>query len=83
MIPTQSRNFLKIFLVCYGSENESWVCDGEDRDHAVEQFESAGLDGEINEVFECIPATNRYFVRQRLDGIVQIVSVHGVALAET
>lgn len=58
MSTTQSRNFLKIFLVRYGSENESWVCDGEDRDHA-------GMDGEINEVFECISATNRYFVRQR------------------
>lgn len=23
------------------------------------------MDGEINEVFECFPATNRYFVRQR------------------
>ena len=28
---------LKIYLVCYGSENESWVCDAEDRDHAVAQ----------------------------------------------
>lgn len=65
MINTQSRSFLKIFLVCYGSENESWVCDAEDRDHAVEQFEAAELDGELNEVFECIPTLKRYFVRQR------------------
>lgn len=65
MTTTQARTFLKIFLVCYGSENESWVCDGEDRDHAVEQFENARMDGEINEVYECVPALNRYFVRQR------------------
>lgn len=56
---------LKMYLVCYGSENEFWVCDAEDRDHAVEQFENADVEGEINDVFECVPATNRYFVRQR------------------
>lgn len=62
---TSLQRPLKIYLVCYGAENESWICDAEDRDHAVEQFGSAGMDGEINEVFECIPALNRYFVRQR------------------
>ncbi|PWJ72648.1 hypothetical protein C7441_1325 [Pseudaminobacter salicylatoxidans] len=65
MTTTQSRNPLKIYLVCYGSENESWLCDAEDRDHAVEQFNSAEMDGDINEVFECVPALSRYFVRQR------------------
>ncbi|WP_315926883.1 hypothetical protein [Mesorhizobium sp. SP-1A] len=65
MTNNQSRTYLKVFLVCYGSENESWICDGEDRDHAIEQFEAAELDGDINEVFECIPSLNRYFVRQR------------------
>lgn len=65
MTSTATPRPLKIYLVCYGSENESWICDAEHRDHAVEQFENAGMDGEINEVFECIPATNRYFVRQR------------------
>ncbi len=65
MTAIQAPKPLKIFLVCYGSENESWVCDAEDRNHAVEQFEAAELDGDINEVFECVPALNRYFVRQR------------------
>lgn len=65
MTSTSSPKPLKIYLVCYGSENESWVCDAEDRDHAVEQFEAAELDGELNEVFECIPTLKRYFVRQR------------------
>lgn len=60
-----SQRPLKIYLVCYGAENESWICDAEDRAHAVEQFEDAGMDGEINEVFECVPATNCYFIRQR------------------
>ena len=32
---------------------------------SVEQFENAAMDGEINAVFECVPALNRYFVRQR------------------
>lgn len=41
------------------------MCDAEDRDHALEQFEAAELDGEINEVFELIPTLRRYFVRQR------------------
>lgn len=62
---TPSQRPLKTYLVCYGAENESWICDGEDRDHAVEQFENAAMDGEINAVFECVPALNRYFVRQR------------------
>lgn len=65
MTDMQSPRHLKIYLVCYGVENESWICDAEDRDHAVEQFEAAATDGDINEVFECIPTTNRYFVRQR------------------
>lgn len=65
MTAIQSPKPLKIYLVCYGAENESWLCDAEDRDHAVEQFEAAELDGDINEVFECVPALNRYFVRQR------------------
>lgn len=65
MTAIQAPKPLKIFLVCYGSENESWVYDAEDRNHAVEQFEAAELDGDINEVFECVPALNRYFVRQR------------------
>ncbi len=65
MTTIQSRNPLKIYLVCYGSENESWLCDAQDRDHAVEQFNNAEMDGEINEVFECAPALSRYFVRQR------------------
>jgi len=53
------------YLICYSGENEFWLCAAEDRDHAVEQFESAKMDGEINEVLECVPATNRYLVRQR------------------
>lgn len=56
---------LKKYLVCYGAENLFWLCDAEDRDHAVEQFEVAEMDGEINEVFACAPATNRYFIRRR------------------
>lgn len=65
MTSTATPRPLKSYLVCYGSENEFWICDAEDRDHAVEQFENAAMDGQLNEVFECIPATNRYFVRQR------------------
>ena len=61
----QSPTPLKTFLICYGAENEFWLCEAEDRVHAVEQFEAVATDGDINEVFECIPATNRYFVRQR------------------
>ncbi|MGA0531279.1 hypothetical protein [Hansschlegelia sp. KR7-227] len=65
MTTLQSSIPLKKYLICYGAENEFWLCDAEDRDHAVEQFENAGMGGEINEVFACVPATNRYFVRQR------------------
>lgn len=65
MTDMQSSPPLKTFLICHGAENEFWLCEAEDRDHAVEQFEAAATDGDINEVFECIPATNRYFVRQR------------------
>lgn len=65
MTHTPSQRPLNIYLVCYGAENESWICDAEDRGHAVEQFENAAMDGEINAVFECVPALNRYFVRQR------------------
>ena len=64
MTTSRSRPALKLYLVCYGSENKSWLCDAENRDHAVEQFNNAAMDGEINEVFEW-SATNRYFVRQR------------------
>lgn len=60
-----SHERLKTYLVCYGSENGFWLCKADDRDHSVEQFESAGIDGEINDVFECVPPTNRYLVRQR------------------
>ncbi|MFA7603346.1 MAG: hypothetical protein WCY29_10095 [Novosphingobium sp.] len=56
---------LKKYLICYGAENESWLCDAEDRDHAIEQFDAAELDGEVNHVFECVPILGRYFVRQR------------------
>lgn len=56
---------LKTFLICYGAENAFWLCEAEDRDHTVEQFEAAEADGDINEAFEFIPAMNRYFVRQR------------------
>lgn len=62
---TQSQEPLNTFLICYGADNAFWLCEAEDRDHAAEKFEDAGMDGSINEVFECIPATNRYFVRQR------------------
>ena len=65
MTAMQSQKPLKTYLICHGAENEFWLCEAEDRDHAVEQFETAELDGDINEVFECIPAMNRYFVRQR------------------
>lgn len=65
MTDMQFPRHLKVYLICYGAENESWLCDAEDRDHAIEQFEAAEMDGEINEVFECIPAMNRFFVRQR------------------
>lgn len=37
-----SQRPLKIYLVCYGAENESWICNAVDRAHAVEQFEDAG-----------------------------------------
>lgn len=60
-----TRQPLKKFLVCYGDQNEFWLCDAESREHAVEQFDNAGIAGSINEVFECVPAVNRYFVRQR------------------
>jgi hypothetical protein len=56
---------LKKYLICYCANNEFWLCDAGDRDHAVEQFESADMDGDINEVFACVPALNHYFVRQR------------------
>lgn len=65
MTTQQSSAPLKKYLICYGAENEFWLCDAEDRDHAIEQFENAGMDGEITEVFACVPVTNRYFVRQR------------------
>ncbi|MCJ1901477.1 hypothetical protein MR829_13980 [Paracoccus versutus] len=65
MNASQSPTPLNTFLICHGAENEFWLCEAEDRDHAIEQFESAEADGEINEVFECLPALNRYFVRQR------------------
>ena len=61
----QSPTPLKTFLICHGAENEFWLCKAADRNHAVEQFEAAATDGDINEVFECVPAMNRYFVRQR------------------
>ncbi|MBK3406137.1 hypothetical protein J2X47_002287 [Sphingomonas sp. BE270] len=56
---------LKKYLICYGADNEFWLCDAESRDHAVEQFENTDMDDDINHVFECVPALNRYFVRQR------------------
>lgn len=56
---------LKKYLICYGDDSEFWLCEAENRDHAVEQFDSAGMDGDINDVFECVPALNHYFVRQR------------------
>ena len=61
----QSPTPLQTYLICYGAENEFWLCKAGDRKHAVEQFEAAATDGDINEVFECIPAMKRYFVRQR------------------
>lgn len=65
MTTIQSQTPMGMYLVCYGAENEFWLCDAEDRDHAIEQFNSAQMDGDINEVFRCVPALNRYFVRQR------------------
>ncbi|MCG2841261.1 hypothetical protein L6Q21_09740 [Sandaracinobacter sp. RS1-74] len=56
---------MKKYLICYGEQNQFWLCDAEDHGHAVEQFEAADMDETINSVFECLPSTNRYFVRQR------------------
>ncbi|MDF0491468.1 hypothetical protein PX699_16825 [Sphingobium sp. H39-3-25] len=41
------------YLICYGAENEFWLCDADDKNHALEQFEAAQLDGEVNHVFLC------------------------------
>ena len=60
-----TRQLMRKYLICYGDENEFWLCDAEDRRHAVEQFDNAETTGSINEVFECVPAIDRYFVRQR------------------
>lgn len=53
------------YLICHGDDNEFWLCDAQNHDHAVEQFDDAGMGGSINEVFEGAPAAKRYFVRQR------------------
>jgi len=50
------------FLICYGAENEFWLCLAEDKAHAIEQFVSAEMvsadpdenEGAINQVFLCV-----------------------------
>lgn len=44
---------MQTYLICYGADNEFWLCDAEDKNHAIEQFEEAELDGEINHIFLC------------------------------
>lgn len=50
-----ARQPIRKYLICYGDENEFWLCDAEDCRHAIEQFQSAGMSGSINKVFECVP----------------------------
>lgn len=38
------------YLIAYGADNEFWLCEADDADHAKEQFENADMGGEINEV---------------------------------
>lgn len=41
------------FLICFGADNEYWLCDADDRDHAMEQFLNADMDGDVNHFFVC------------------------------
>ena len=46
------------YLICYGCDNEFFLCLAEDAAHAREQFESVqesgGFDGDINAIYRCI-----------------------------
>lgn len=45
---------LHTYLIAYGADNEFWLCQAENKEHAIEQFESAEMEGEINHIFRCI-----------------------------
>lgn len=50
------------FLICYGADNEFWLCDADDKDNAIEQFLNAEVVSPhedenreaINHVFRCV-----------------------------
>ncbi len=44
---------LKTYLLCYGADNEFWLCQAEDPEHAIEQFKNADMGSDINDVFQC------------------------------
>ena len=46
-------------------KNKSWLYNVRIATAPIEQFNDAAIDGEINGVPECVPAADRYFVRQR------------------
>ena len=56
------RNDVEKYLICYGADNEFWLCDADDKDHAIEQFLNAEMVSPhedenreaINHVFRCI-----------------------------
>jgi hypothetical protein len=45
------------YLIMYGDENEAFICEAEDAQHAREQFHSWSEDnlGSINNVYVCCP----------------------------
>lgn len=46
---------MNTYLICYGADNEFWLCQADDRDHAIEQLMAAGEDeSSVNTVFLCI-----------------------------
>lgn len=44
---------MNTYLIQYGADNEFWLCQADDKEHALEQFASADMDGEVNHVYLC------------------------------
>jgi len=46
---------MNTYLIAYDADNDFWLCEADDVDHAVEQFVDASLGADINHIWVCYP----------------------------